>query len=112
MRKTLSLLIPAIGLSLTACVIDDPNVGTGPIELSAATQEHFEAYKKERTPGFFAVAVDGHGAFYDYCPDGRCYRSSSNDAIYRCKKANDKECKIYASKGNIVWKTDPEAAEN
>jgi hypothetical protein len=111
MRKALALMLPAIGLSLTACVADDPNIGTGPIELSSATQQHFEAYKKERTPGFFAVAVDGNGSFYNYCSEGRCYRTSANTVLYKCEETSGKSCKIYASKGNVVWKADVQTAE-
>lgn len=113
MRKKILILPVVLGPMLTACLANDPNVGSGPIALSPGSQKNFEAYLEKRAPGFFAVAEDGAGSYFDYCSAGRCYRESSNTAIYNCEKNNiGKTCKIYASKGKIVWKKDVETAEN
>lgn len=113
MSIRIALMAPLLGLALSACVGNDPNVGTGPITLSQGTQKHFEAYQKERSPGYFAVAVDGNGSSYNYCSEGRCLRSSANRVLYRCEKlADGRPCKIYASKGKVVWKEEVDTVEN
>jgi len=97
-------MTPIVALSLSACMIKDPSVGTGPIELSSRVQQGFDAYQKERSPGHFAVSIDGQEAAYNYCPDGRCYAGSKPAAIYRCEERSDGvPCKIYGAKGAVVW---------
>ncbi len=109
MRKILAMITPVLALSLSACLPQDPSVGTGPIELSRRVQLGFEAYQKERAPGHFAVSVDGQEAAYNYCPDGRCLAGSKPEAIHRCeKRSGGTPCKIYGAKGEIVWITSPE----
>ena len=112
MRIKLALVSIALAPALAACLINDPTVGTGPITLSPGSQKNFEAYLEKRSPGYFAVAEDGGGSHFDYCSSGRCYRESANSAIYQCEKNNvGKTCKIYASKGTVVWKRDIETAQ-
>ncbi len=108
-----SIFALALGTMVSGCLPPDPNVGKGPITLSPQTQANFEAYKATRGPGFFVVTEDGKGSFYNYCSSGRCYRTSSNEVIYRCEKeAGGRDCKVYASKGNVVWQTEAEPQEN
>ncbi|MGI9452414.1 MAG: hypothetical protein ACR2QH_17505 [Geminicoccaceae bacterium] len=107
MLARLAVTAATLLLTLTACLPNDPTVGTGPITLSPGSQQNFEAYLEKRSPGYFAVAEDGGGSYYNYCPSGRCYRDSANKVIHECEKNNvGKPCKIYASKGKVVWKTD------
>jgi len=113
MLKNVMTIIPVVALLLSACLPNDPTVGTGPITLSPGSQRNFEAYLEQRTPGYFALAEDGGGSSYTYCASGRCYRSSANKAIYQCEEINEgKSCKIYASKGKVVWKKEVAEAEN
>lgn len=108
MLKTLAIVAPVIALSVSACLPRDPSVGTGPIELSRNVQRGFEAYKAERAPGHFAVAVDGSTYAYNYCSEGRCLKGSKASSIYRCEqRSNGKPCKIYGSKGQVVWEVNP-----
>ena len=105
MLKGFTMALAISSLSLGACV-QDPSVGTGPIELSPRVQAGFEAYQKERSPGHFAVSIDGQDAAYNYCPDGRCIRGSKMDAIHRCEKSSGRTCKIYGANGKVVWDYD------
>ena len=109
MLKSLTTILPIVALSLSACLPKDPSVGSGPIELSRNAQEGFEAYKKERSPGHFAVAVDGSTYAYNYCSAGRCYAGSKPAALHRCEqRSRGTPCKIYGSKGQVVWDRNPE----
>lgn len=111
MIKTIAVAAPLLGLALAGCLPPDPNVGKGPITLSPQTQQAFEKYQARRSPGYFVVTEDGNGSFYDYCSSGRCYRTSANTVIYRCEELSDgRPCKVYASKGNVVWQTEAEPA--
>lgn len=38
MFKKFAIMTPIVALSLSACMIKDPSVGTGPIELSSRVQ--------------------------------------------------------------------------
>lgn len=103
----------AFATLVSGCLPNDPTVGTGPITLSPETQQNYEAYLEERSPGYFVVTEDGQGSFYNYCSAGRCYRTSANRVIHECeKRADGRSCKVYASKGHVVWKTNPETATN
>jgi len=105
MLKGLAIVAPIIALTLGACA-RDPSVGTGPINLTPRVQAGFDAYQKERSPGHFAVSIDGKDGAYNYCPDARCRAGSKADAIYRCEKSSGTTCKIYGSNGNVVWNFD------
>jgi hypothetical protein len=110
MKLRTGILATAILTLVGGCLPPDPNVGTGPITLSPGVQQSFEAYKAERSPGFFVVSEDGRRSFYNYCSAGRCYRSSSNEVIHRCEQnSGGKDCKVYASKGQVVWQKNPPA---
>lgn len=110
MIKIITIAAALIGLTLVGCLPADPNVGEGPITLSPQAQQNFEEYKTARSPGYFVVTEDGSGSFYNYCSSGRCYRTSSNEVIYRCEEnAGGRDCKVYASKGKVVWRTEAEA---
>ncbi len=96
-------------VSLSAYLIQDPLVGTGPIELSPGVQQGFEQDQKERAPGHFAVSTDGSYASYNYCPDGRYFRGLKPDAIHYCEKGSSSvPCKIYGAHGEAVWNTEAE----
>ncbi|MGI9418799.1 MAG: hypothetical protein ACR2RA_13270 [Geminicoccaceae bacterium] len=113
--KIIAIATPLLGLALVGCLPPDPNVGKGPITLSPQAQQNFEEYKTARSPGYFVVTEDGLGSFYNYCSSGRCYRTSSNEVIHRCEEnAGGRACKVYASKGKVVWQeeVEPEAIAN
>lgn len=103
----------ALGTLLSGCLPADPNVGKGPITLSPQTQQSYEEYLATRSPGYFVVTEDGGSSFYNYCSAGRCYRTSSNEVIHRCEEnAGGRSCKVYASKGNVVWQEEAEPGES
>ena len=111
MLRTVAFIIPVIFLSLSACLPRDPSVGVGPIELNQRVQRGFENYQKERSPGHFAVAVDGNYYAYNYCSAGRCIAGSKPSAIHRCEeRSNGVPCKIYGAKGEVVWDKTAQAA--
>ena len=98
---------------VAGCLPNDPTVGEGPITLSPQTQQNYQAYLAARSPGYFVVTEDGQGSLYNYCSAGRCYRASANNVIHECeKRAGGRPCKVYASKGKVVWKTEVETAAN
>ena len=110
-----ALVAAFLGIIVSGCLPPDSNIGKGPITLSPQAQQNFERYKAERSPGYFVVTEDGRGSFYNYCSAGRCLRTSSNTVIHRCEEnAGGRDCKIYASKGEVVWQkdADPQAAVN
>lgn len=110
MRKAFVIL--ALGTLLSGCLPPDPNVGKGPITLSPQAKQNFEKYTATRSPGYFVVTEDGGSSFYNYCSSGRCYRTSSNEVIHRCEEnANGRPCKVYASKGAVVWQKDADPAD-
>ncbi|MGI9509507.1 MAG: hypothetical protein ACR2QJ_09195 [Geminicoccaceae bacterium] len=107
------LIAASLAALLSSCLGNDPTVGTGPIALSPQAQQNYQRYLKARSPGFFVVTEDGQDSIYNYCSSGRCYRTSANEVIYECEQlAEDRDCKVYASKGRVVWKTAAEAAAN
>lgn len=111
MFKSFAVMAPIAALMLTACLPKDPSIGTGPIELSRRVQQGFTAYQKERSPGHFAISIDGKEAAYNYCPDGRCYAGSKPAAIHRCEERSDGiPCKIYGAKGVVVWDDETEGS--
>lgn len=108
-----AMTVAVVGVTVGACLPNDPTVGQGPITLSPGAERNFEAYKQERSPGYFVVTEDGQGSFYNYCSSGRCYRTSANEVIHRCEeRAGGRSCKVYASKGRVVWKAEEEPAKN
>jgi hypothetical protein len=110
MFKKFAIMTPIMALSLSACMIKDPSVGTGPIELSSRVQRGFDNYQTERSPGHFAVAVDGSTYAYNYCSAGRCRSGSKPSAIHRCEERSDGvPCKIYGAKGAVVWDEESES---
>ena len=110
MLKQMAALTSIAMFTLSACVINDPLVGSGPLELSRGVQRGFERYQNERSPGHFAVSLDGRTYSYNYCPDGRCLQSSKNRSIYRCEQRSEGvPCKIYGAHGNVVWRAEDDA---
>lgn len=104
MTMKTAMAVAILGTLVSGCLGPDPLVGTGAVNLSPGVQKGFAQYKEERAPGHFAVSADGSYAFYNYCPDGRCYRGSKNNVIYRCEQgSNGSPCKIYAAYGEVVW---------
>ena len=113
MTTTKLFAISTLAALLGGCLPNDPTVGSGPITLSPQAQRNFEAYKSQRSPGYFVVTEDGRGSIYNYCSSGRCYRASANEVIHRCEEnADGQQCKVYASKGKVVWKTEEAATQN
>ncbi len=109
MLRKVAIATSIATLSLGACVLNDPLVGSGPIELSRVVQRGFERYQDERSPGHFAVSADGSTYSYSYCSEGRCLKSSKNHSIYRCEqRSQGTPCKIYGVHGKIVWRADEE----
>ncbi|NJO36633.1 MAG: hypothetical protein HC871_02190 [Rhizobiales bacterium] len=108
------MMIAAFFASLAGgCLPPDPNIGTGPVALSPNVQANYQDYLETRSPGYFAITQDGSGSFYNYCSAGRCYKTSSNSVIHECEKINPgKSCKVYASKGQVVWQTEGALAAN
>jgi hypothetical protein len=104
MNAKVTILTIGIATLVGGCLPSDPTVGKGKITLSPAVQAGFEQYKKERSPGHFAVSEDGRYGRYNHCPEGRCYRGAKTAIIHACEKASQgSPCKIYAAYGQVVW---------
>lgn len=96
--------VVASALVLAGCVLNDPYVGTGPIELSTSAEQAFADYRSLAYPRYFAVAEDGSAYYYSFCPEGRCSRTLKTQVVRQCETFSAGiPCKIYASSGRIVW---------
>ncbi len=85
--------------------LNDPTAGSGPITLSAGTQEVFNEYLGQTTPLYFAITADGQSAAYTACRETRCARTTSKTAIFRCEQqSGGTPCKIYASGRYVTWR--------
>lgn len=105
--KKATVLASMMTFALSACVLDDPVVGSGPIELSRGVQRGYDQYLAERSPGHFAVSKDGRAYAYNYCSEGRCRQSTKTRSIYRCEQRSEGvPCKIYGAHGKVVWRTE------
>jgi hypothetical protein len=84
----------ALLLSITSASADDtfqisPNV-------FASYQEYLKTIGSTKK-GAFAVADDGYGSYYFYCPDISCVETSNSQiALTRCQSINGKKCRILA----------------
>ena len=99
--------VAALALGLAGCVVKDPYVGTGPIELGTSAEQAFANYQSLAYPRYFAVAEDGGAYYYSFCPEGRCSRTPKTQVVRQCEAFSDGvPCKIYASSGKVVWAND------
>ena len=104
-----------LGMSLiVGCVTDDGVVGTGPVVLNKEQKRLFDHWSDERVmpdPYFFFL-TNGGGTYYVYCPDDTDPCSYGRVAQWK-KKCDDKfgsnACRLYASFGRVVWKSDQPA---
>jgi len=109
MRNITRCKILAVAIMLTAagCSNIDPSVGTGPITLGPASEKAFTDYQAKPFPRYFALSEDGSAFFYSYCSGNQCLRSAKTQVIHQCETYSDGiPCKIYASKGKVVWAVD------
>lgn len=99
------LSIVATCLALGGCAdFADPTIGKGPVKLSDGATKAFTDYQARQVPRFFAVSTDGKAFFYSFCDAGRCIRQAKTQVIDKCETfSNGVPCKIYASRGKVVW---------
>ncbi|WP_434615405.1 SHOCT domain-containing protein [Azospirillum sp. B2RO_4] len=95
--------IAFLSLSLSACVTD--NYATGPIKMDSRTLACYIKYKNLPAPEYFAVAVNGSGCGYSYCPDvGNCGGNRIGMALDSCRAyAKTEKCVIYAYGGKPIF---------
>jgi len=98
-----TLIIALASLALSACVTDD--YATGPIKMDSRTLACYVKYKNLPAPEYFAVAVNGSGCGYTYCPDGgACSGNRIGMALDSCRAyAKTDKCVIYAYGGKPIF---------
>lgn len=81
-------------------------IGSGPITLSSRAKRHFQKYLSEPYPEYFAVSRDGEYGGYSLCYHDHCDGQGLKAiAVSSCvRRSQGRDCKIYASKGEIIWK--------
>lgn len=106
MKRFICTAIFAILIS--GCQTVDDFVGTGPITLSSAVEDHFKSkYLAGPGPAYYVIPSDGRNAYYSYCPsgEGTCqFGAVALDAIARCERDTGQKCYVFAEGDQIVWK--------
>lgn len=102
MRITNGLSV-AVLLALPACATDQ--YATAPIKMDARTLACYVKYKNLPAPEYFAVAINGNGCGYTYCPDGgSCAGNRIGMALDACQAyAKTDKCVIYAYGGKPIF---------
>jgi len=82
-------------------------IGKGEINFSVSAMATFRYYTRQKMPGEFVVTKDGERGFYSYCtynPNTECRENTSEQLLALCRERSGKTCKVFATKGKVVWK--------
>ncbi|CAO3401849.1 SHOCT domain-containing protein [Azospirillum palustre] len=97
------LTIALASLALSSCATND--YANGPIKMDGRTLACYIKYRSLPAPEYFAVAINGSGCGYTYCPDGGgCSGNRLGMALDACRAyAKTEKCVIYAYGGKPVF---------
>lgn len=108
MKKFGVIAVTGLILLIAGCVASqsfDSLIGTGRIDMSKRTWDHFQKYKKQPDSGAFVYNRRARYAYFNYCPESQCaFSDRVRDAIFGCEENSGEGCQLLAQNGRIVWR--------